>query len=97
MLLENEAMSLPFLLCDLVTSNVMAAFASERDALETLRESAAADGVASIENLSLLLILDGDPTLIAMEDDLVRRATGDDIQSNGNADGGVRRSRRVAS
>jgi hypothetical protein len=73
-------MNLPFLLFDLVSGNVMTAFASEDEALSALRETAAEDGVEAIKNLSLLIVRDGHLTLVAMEDERVRRAIGDDAE-----------------
>lgn len=61
------------ILFDLKSGNVMEDFASESDAWDALREMADDHGLEAIEDLSLLLMRDGQPTLIAMEDDLVRR------------------------
>ena len=90
-------MNLPFLLFDLQSGNAIAAFVNERDALDALREAATEDGVESIENLSLLVIQDGHPTLIAMEDDLVQRALADDFQVSNAATHGLSTSRPLAS
>jgi hypothetical protein len=79
-------------LFDLVSGNVMAAFASEGEALNAIRDSAAEDSVESIENLSLMFIRDGHPTLIAMEEDLVHRALGND-EISGRTEVGAKRSR----
>ncbi len=65
------------LLLDLSSGNVMTDFATEREAWEALRGWARDDGVEAIADLSLLSIQDGEPIVIAMEDDLVRRVTRD--------------------
>ena len=71
----------------------MTAFASEDEALCTLRETAAEDGVEAIENLSLVIVRNGHPTLIAMEDELVRRALAADLDVGGGIGVGAKRSR----
>lgn len=70
-------MSTSILLLDLPSGNVMTDFATEREAWDALRGWARDEGVEAITDLSLLSIQDGEPTVIAMEDDLVRRATRD--------------------
>jgi len=62
-----------FVLFDLLSGNVITDFASESDAWDSLCRDASEAGLESIENLSLLRIQDGHPTLVAMEDELVRR------------------------
>jgi hypothetical protein len=68
-------MNLPIILFDLQSGNVMEGFASEGDAWDALQEMAEEHGLEAIEDLSLLHMRDGQPTLIAMEDELVRRVT----------------------
>lgn len=61
------------ILWDLPSGNVVTDFANERVAWAALRDWAREDGLDAIQGLSLMRIQDGEPTLIAMEDDLVRR------------------------
>jgi hypothetical protein len=56
-----------------VSGNVIADFASEGNAWDALCRAAVDDGLESIANLSLLRVENGQPTLIAMEDELVQR------------------------
>jgi hypothetical protein len=62
-----------YVLFDLMSGNVITDYANESDAWQALCRAAADDGLESIANLSLLRVEDGQPTLIAMDDDLVRR------------------------
>jgi hypothetical protein len=66
-------MTSSIILYDLLSGNVITDFANESDAWETLCRAAADDGLESIANLSLLRMENGQPTLIAMEDELVQR------------------------
>ena len=70
---ETEAMNSPIILFDLRSGNVIAAYAGENDAWTALRHMAEEDGLEEIEDLALSRMQDGHPTLIAMEDELVRR------------------------
>jgi hypothetical protein len=65
--------------------------------MDALREAATEDGVESIANLSLVLMQDDHPTLIAMERDLVQRALGDDVHVSNGAVYGLRTPRSIAS
>lgn len=67
----------PIILFDLPSGNVMTDFATEREAWAALCGWVCDEGVAAIADLSLLRIQDGEPSVIAMEDDLVRCVTGD--------------------
>jgi hypothetical protein len=71
--LEIEAMNSPIILFDLLSGNVITDYACESDAWTALREIAEDDGLEAIADLSLMRMRDGHPTLIAMEDELVRR------------------------
>lgn len=62
-----------YLLFCLRSGNVITDFASERDAWDALLSWARDDGLDALAGLSLMRIQDGDPTRIAMEDELVRR------------------------
>ena len=64
-----------YLLFCLRSGNVMTDFASEREAWDSLLGWAHDEGLEAIEGLSLMRIQDGNPTLIAMETELVRRVT----------------------
>lgn len=66
-------MASTIILLDLPSGNVITDFASERDAWDALLSWARDDGLDAIAGLSLMRIQDGDPTRIAMEDELVRR------------------------
>jgi hypothetical protein len=66
-------MTASIILLDLPSGNVMTDFATEREAWDALRSWARDEGVEAITDLSLLSIQDGEPTVIAMEDDLVQR------------------------
>jgi hypothetical protein len=66
-------MTSSIVLYDLPSGNVITNFVSESDAWDALCQAAGDDGLESIENLSLLRIDNGKPTLIAMEDELVQR------------------------
>jgi hypothetical protein len=63
------------ILWELPSGNVVTDFSSEHDAWEALRSWARDDGLEAVAGLSLMHIEDGEPILIAMEDDLVRRVT----------------------
>jgi hypothetical protein len=86
------------ILLDLPTGNIITDFASERDAWDALLSWARDDGLEAIAGLSLLRVQDGDPTLIAMEGDLVRRVAVE-LQDVDSRDHGKRSHtvRRVAS
>jgi hypothetical protein len=73
-------MSSSIILFDLRSGNVMTDFACERDAWDELRAMAHDDGPEAVEGLSLLLMEDGLSTLIAMEDELVRRVVDETSQ-----------------
>ena len=60
-------------LYDLRSGNLMANFVDEREAWEKLRQTALEFGLEEIEGLGLSQFRDGQDTLIAMEDDIVRR------------------------
>ncbi len=62
-----------YVLFDLISGNALTGFSSERAAWQALREMAASDGPESLEHLSLVRVHDGTPTLIAMEEEIVRR------------------------
>lgn len=66
-------MTSSIILYDLPSGNVITDFATESDAWDALCRAAADDGLESIANLSLLRMENGQPTLIAMDDDLVQR------------------------
>ncbi len=66
-------MNAPYILIDLLSGNVLTDFASEAEAWQTLSEMAAEDGPGAIEHLSLVRMRDGQPTLVAMEDEIVLR------------------------
>jgi hypothetical protein len=68
-------MNSPIILFDLLSGNVITDYACESDAWTALREIAEEDGLEAIADLSLMRMRDGHPTLIAMEDELVRRVT----------------------
>ena len=68
-------MNSPIILFDLRSGNIMEGFASEEDAWRALRDMAEEHGLEAIEDLSLLRMRDGHPTVIAMENELVRRVT----------------------
>ena len=70
-------MSTSILLLDHPSGNVMTDFATEREAWDALRGRARDEGMEAIADLSLLSIQDGEPSIIAMEDDLVRRVARD--------------------
>jgi len=61
------------LLFCLQSGNVITDFASERDAWDALLSWARDDGLDALAGLFLMRIQDGDPTRIAMDDELVRR------------------------
>lgn len=71
-----EEMSSCFQLLDLESGNVMADFARESDAWEALRQMAETYGREELKGLGLLRFENGSPSLIAMDDELVLRATG---------------------
>jgi hypothetical protein len=60
-------------LFDLRSGNVMANFADAKEAWEVLRRDALEFGLEELNDLALTHVQDGNPTLIAMEDELVRR------------------------
>ena len=60
-------------LYDLRSGNLMATFADEREAWEDLRRMALKFGLDEIGGLGMAQIRGDDSTLIAMEDELVRR------------------------
>jgi hypothetical protein len=60
-------------LFDLRSANVMEHFATEREAWNALRQLAQEYGLEELEGLALSQSLDGQDSLIAMEDDIVRR------------------------
>ena len=60
-------------LFDFRSGNVMEHFAHERDAWEALRQMAIEFGIEELHDLGLSHTHDGESTLIAMDDDLVRR------------------------
>ena len=62
-------------LFDLRSGNVAANYANENAAWAALRHAALEFGLEEIEGLGLSQFRDGQDTLIAMEDDLVRRVT----------------------
>ncbi len=66
-----------YLLFCLRSGNVITDFASERDAWDALLSWARDDGLDALAGLSLMRIQDGDPTRIAMEDELVCRVAGE--------------------
>ena len=66
-----------FELFDLRSGNVITDFACERDAWGWLRQAATEFGLEELDGLALSHMQDGRPTLIAMEEELVRRATSD--------------------
>ena len=70
-------MSTSIILLDLPSGNVMSDFATEREAWEALRSWARDDGLRAIADLSLMRIQQGDPIVIAMEDELVHRVARD--------------------
>jgi hypothetical protein len=70
-------MASSIILLDLPSGNVITDFASERDAWDALLSWACDDGLDALAGLSLMRIQDGDPTRIAMEDELVRRVAGE--------------------
>ena len=86
----------PVHLFDLVSGNFFSDFASEDEAWEELRRWAAESGPEELRGLALMRYLDGHPTLIAMEEDLVRRALGDDDGISSDAEVGASRSRRAS-
>jgi hypothetical protein len=63
-------------LFDLLSGNVIADFPDERAAWAALRQAALEFGAAELNGLGLTQMRNGRPTLLAMEDELVRRATG---------------------
>lgn len=60
-------------LFDFRSGNVMEHFAHERDAWDALRKMAMEFGIDELHDLGLSFTHDGESTLIAMEDELVRR------------------------
>jgi hypothetical protein len=60
-------------LFDLASGNVFDAYESESDALDVLVEMDLAHGHEAVRRFALLRELDGDSSLVAMEDELVRR------------------------
>ncbi|MGH2616903.1 MAG: hypothetical protein ACRDJC_16850 [Thermomicrobiales bacterium] len=60
-------------LFDLRSANVVANYADENEAWAALRQAAMEFGLEEIEGLGLSQVQDGHETLIAMEDELVRR------------------------
>lgn len=64
-----------YLLFCLRSGNVMSEFASEREAWDSLLGWVHDEGLEAIADLSLLRMRDGQPTMIAMETELVRRVT----------------------
>jgi hypothetical protein len=83
MLLEYEFMNRLYILMDLVSGNVMADFASEGEAWAALRSWASDDGLAAIGDLSLMRIEQGEPMLVAMDAELVRRVAHDLAETDG--------------
>ena len=78
-------MKTSIILWDLPSGNVVTDFPSEHDAWEALRSWARDEGLEAIEGLSLMRVQDGDPILIAMDDDLVRRVAGELHPTDGDA------------
>jgi hypothetical protein len=66
-------MSSFYVLFDFRSGNGMESFAEERDAWDALRQMAMELGVDEVYDLGLSYTHDGVSTLIAMEDELVRR------------------------
>jgi hypothetical protein len=66
-------MSSYYELFDFRSGNVMENFAEERDAWDALRQMAMEFGIDELHDLGLSYTHDGESTLIAMDDDLVRR------------------------
>ena len=60
-------------LIDLRSGNGMANFSDVKEAWEALRRDALEFGIEELNDLALTHVQDGNPTLIAMEDELVRR------------------------
>ena len=60
-------------LFDLRTANVVANYADENEAWAALRQAAIELGLEELEGYGLSQVRDGQDTLIAMEDELVRR------------------------
>lgn len=75
-------MSSSIILLDLVSGNVISDFPSEPEAWLALRDIAAEDGLETLGDLSLMLIEGGQPTVIAMEEALVRRVARQMEQGN---------------
>ena len=64
-------------LFDLRSGNVVANYATEDEAWDALRQAATKFGLEEIEELALSQSHNGQDTLIAMDDDLVRRVAGE--------------------
>ena len=60
-------------LFDLRSGNLMASFSTEQEAWEELRQMALAFGLEELNDLALSRMQNDHRTLIAMEDELVRR------------------------
>lgn len=63
-------------LVDLESGNVIADYANEREAWRALRQMAIKFGPKELLGLGLMRFEDGNPSLIAMDDELVRRVVG---------------------
>ena len=72
-----------FELFDLRSGNVITDFACERDAWGWLRQAATEFGLEELNDLALSHMQNGHPTLIAMDEALVRRVAGE-IDQAGN-------------
>jgi hypothetical protein len=65
-------------LFDLRSGNLVAEYANEHDAWAALRRTGKEHGPEELQGLGLLQMEDDQMTLIAMEDELVRRAMSDE-------------------
>ena len=74
-------------LFDLRSANVVANYATEDEAWEALRQAAREFGLEELEGLALSQSHDGQDTLIAMEDELVRHVAAELHRANGESGG----------
>jgi hypothetical protein len=63
----------PYVLTDLLSGNLFAAYASEDEAWGALRSWAEEFGLDELHDLGLMRVQDGELTLVAMDDELVQR------------------------
>jgi hypothetical protein len=72
-------------LIDLESGNVIADYPDEHDAWRALRQMAMQFGLQELHGLGLMRFEDGNPSLIAMDDELVRRVEDMTATSSGRA------------